>query len=128
MDFSLVYQYMRIHTAVAALVLLTASMLQLPAVAQADTHSQLRLLVVDQSRSALPAATVTLYTLDGNPGVTVTADEYGVAVFPAVPVEMAQIHARVPGFSPFIEKTTLQRGDNAQTVTLHAAPVKSESP
>ena len=68
---------MRIHTALAALaLLLTASMLQLPAVAQADTHTQLRLRVVDQTQSALSTATVTLYTLDGNPGVTVTTDEY----------------------------------------------------
>lgn len=111
---------MRIHTAFTALLLLTASLLEVPALAQADVHAQLRLLVVDQTNTAVPAATVTIYTLDGNPGVTVTADEKGVAVFPVLPIGMAQIHARFPGFAPYIEKTTLQRGDNQQTVTLHS--------
>ena len=68
---------------------------------------------------AVPGATVTIYTLDGNPGITLTADERGVAFFPALPAGMAQIHARFAGFAPYIEKTTLQDGDNAQTVTLH---------
>jgi hypothetical protein len=111
---------MRIHTALAALLLLTASLLQGPALAQAKAPAQLRLLVVDQTNAVLPGATVTIYTLDGNPGITATADEKGVAIFPAMPVGMAQIHARFAGFAPYIEKTTLQRGDNSQTVTLRS--------
>jgi hypothetical protein len=110
---------MRIHTALAALLFLTASLLQGPAFAQAKAPAQLRLLVVDQTDAAVPGATVTIYTLDGNPGITVTADERGVALFPALPAGMAQIHARFAGLAPYIEKTTLQDGDNAQTVTLH---------
>ena len=110
---------MRIHTALATLLLLTASLLPVPASAQAGAPARLRLLVVDQTNAAVPAATVTIYTLDGNPALTVKADEKGVALFPALPVGMAEIHARVPGLAPYIEKTTLGRGDNTQTVTLH---------
>jgi hypothetical protein len=106
------------HTALIALVLLTASLLQAPAFAQADTRSQLRLRLVDEAHAALPAATVTIFTMDGNLGVTATADEKGVAVFPDLPVGVAQIYARVSGYTPYIEGTTLRRGENAQTVTL----------
>jgi hypothetical protein len=109
---------MRTHTALAALLLTTASVLQIPASAQADTRAQLRLLVVDQTNAALPGATVTIFTLDGNPGVTVTADKKGVAVFPALATGLAEIVAKSPGLAPYIEKTTLQSGVNTQTVTL----------
>jgi hypothetical protein len=112
---------MRIHTALAALLLLTGSLTQVPALAQTDAHAQLRLRIVDQANAALPGAAVTVFTLDGNPAVTVTADEQGVAVFPALPVGLAQIYASVDGRSPFIEKTTLRQGRNAQTATLRAA-------
>jgi hypothetical protein len=115
-----VYRDMRIHTALAALFVLTASLIQAPAHAEADTRAHLRLLVVDQANAALPAATVTLFTMDGNPGVTATADEYGVAVFPDLPVGVAQIYARLTGYGPYIEGTTLRGGSNAQTVTLHS--------
>lgn len=113
---------MRTHTALAALLLITASVLQVPALAQANGRAQLRLVVVDQTRAVVPAATVTIFTLDGNPGITVTADEKGVATFPTLPVGMAEVVARFPGFTPYIEKTTLKTGANAQTVTLRLAP------
>jgi hypothetical protein len=116
---------MRIHTALAALLLLTASLLPVSASAQAGAPARLRLLVVDQANIAVPAATVTIFTLDGNPAVTVTADEKGVAQFPSLPTGLAEIYARVPGLSPYIEKATLQRGENVLTVTLH--PRNSES-
>jgi hypothetical protein len=114
---------MRINTALAALaVLLTGSLLQVPAFAQAETRPQLRLVIVDQANAVIPAATVTVYTVDGNPGLTVTADEKGVATFPTLPVGMTQIHARFPGHAPYIEATTLKRGDNAMTLTLPSRP------
>jgi hypothetical protein len=100
--------------------LLAASLLQVPASAQTDARAQLRLVVVDDTNSAVPAATVSIYTIDGNPGVTVTADERGVAVFPSLPAGMVQIHARFPGLAPYIDKTRLVGGQNTQTVTLHS--------
>jgi hypothetical protein len=63
---------------------------------------------------------VTVFTLDGNPGVTATADRNGVVVFETLPAGLTQIYARTTGYAPFIEKTTLRRGKNAQTVSLQA--------
>lgn len=104
----------------AALLMLTASLFQTPALAKADSRAQLRLVVVDQNHAVLPNATVTVFTLDGNLGVTATADEKGVVVFPDLPEGMAQLYVRTAGHTPFIEKTTLRRGQNAQKATLGA--------
>ena len=109
---------MRLHAALAALLLPAFLLFQVPAGAQNRTPAQLRLLVVDQNNIVLPSASVTLFTLDGNPGVTVKADAKGVAVFPATAVGMAEIVARHPGHAPYIDKTTLKAGNNAQTITL----------
>ena len=109
---------MRTYTALAALLLLTASFFQTPVLAKAAPRAQLRLVVVDQNQDVVRNATVTVFTLDGNLGVTATADEKGVVVFPDLPAGMAQIYARTPGHAPFIEKATLRRGENAQTATL----------
>jgi hypothetical protein len=115
---------MRLNTALSALLIATMSLVSVPASAHADTAAQLRLAVVDQANVPLPSATVTVYTLDGNPGITVTTDEYGVASFPVMPVGMAQIHARTPGYAPYIEKTILQAGENTQTVKLAVRKAK----
>jgi hypothetical protein len=88
--------------------------------AEKTAPAQLRLLVVDQNNVALPHATVTLFGLDGKPGVTVTADEKGVALFTAVSTGMTQIVAKRAGFTPYIEKTTVQPGSRSQTITLRA--------
>ena len=88
---------MRLHAALAALLLPAFLLFQVPAGAQTRTHAQLRLLVVDQNNVVLPSATVTLFTLDGNPGVTVTADKKGVAGFPATTVGMAAISRKRAG-------------------------------
>jgi hypothetical protein len=114
---------MRTHTAFAAAALITALMLQLPAPAQAGSRAKLQLRVVDQTNAVLPHATVTIYTLDGNPGVTATADEKGMVVFPTVATGMTQIVAKFPGFSPSADKTILKAGNNVQTVKLHLAPL-----
>jgi hypothetical protein len=116
----------------ASLALLAASVVHAPlsaqsgAPAQAGPGAQLRLRIVDQTRAVLPLARVTIYTLDGNPALTVTADENGVATFPALPSGLAQIHATFPGFSPYIEGMRLQPGTNAATVRLRLAPVTEQ--
>jgi hypothetical protein len=116
----------------ASLVLVAASLIHTPlsaqsgATAPSSSGAQLRLRIVDQSRAVLPLARVTIYTLDGNPGITVTADERGVASFPALPSGLAQIHATFPGFSPYIEGMRLHPGTNAATVTLRLAPVTEQ--
>lgn len=115
---------MRTHTAFAALLLLTVSAFQLPAVAGGDTHAQLRLLVLDRTHAPLPGATVTVYTPDGKPGTTITADGTGVAAFSSLPSGLAQVQVKFPGFRQFVEKTTLKTGVNAQTITLELAPFK----
>jgi hypothetical protein len=117
---------MRTHTAFAAAALITALMLQLPSSAQAGSRARLQLRVVDQTNAVLPHATVTIYTLDGNPGVTATADEKGMVVFPTVATGMTQIVAKFPGFSPSADRTTLKAGSNVQTVKLHLAPISEK--
>jgi hypothetical protein len=109
---------MRTHTALAALFLLTAAVFQVPAQAQTDARSKLELRVVDETNTALASATVTIFTLDGNPAMTANTDEKGIAVFESLPRGMAQIYARRAGYSPFIEKTTLKGGENRQDATL----------
>ena len=113
---------MRTHTALAALLIAAVALLQLPAVARGDAHAQLQVRVLDKTGAPLPTATVTVYTLDGKPGTTVSADQRGVARIPALPAGMAQVRVEFPGFTAYNEKTTLKRGTNAQTVTLDLAP------
>jgi hypothetical protein len=110
---------MRTHTALAALLFAAASVLQVPASAHNHADSQLQLRVVDQANLPLSSATVTVYTLDGNPGVTAKTNADGKVVFSKLGSGMAQVVARAKGYSAFIEKTTLQAGENVQTVKLH---------
>jgi Carboxypeptidase regulatory-like domain len=115
---------MRTYTALATVALLAASLVQTPLAAQArSSAAELRLRVVDQTGAVLPQATVTIYTLDGNPGITVTADEHGVASFRALPSGLSEIVARFPGFTPYIEGAKLKPGKNQATVALRLAPV-----
>ena len=115
---------MRTNTALAALVLLTATLFSGSAFAQTDSRAQLQLRDDDQTNAAVPAATVTIYTLDGKPGQTVKTNEQGIAVFPALPAGMAQIRAQYPGFSPYAEKAALRKGENIRTLTLTIAPFR----
>jgi len=114
---------MRIKIALAALVPVAAVLLQLASTAQAETQARLKIRVVDQTNAVLPNATVTLFTLDGNPGVTATADDAGNVVFPVVATGLTEIVVRFPGFSPYIDKATLEPGDNARAAVLRLAPV-----
>jgi hypothetical protein len=109
---------MRITTALAAALLTIATLFQVPALARDNARAQLRLAIVDGTHAAIPAATVTIYTLDGNPATIITADDYGLVTLPALPVGLAQIYVTSQGFSPYIEKTTLESGEQAQTITL----------
>ena len=110
---------MRIKIAVATLSLLALTLAYAPVSAQSP-RAHLRLLVVDRTNAPLPNAAVTIYTLDGRPGVTVIADESGTVVLPNVTPGMTQIVAKSLGYSTTIEKATLHAGDNTQTVTLQA--------
>jgi hypothetical protein len=118
---------MRITTALSAALLTLATLFQVPALASDTSRAQLRLVIVDGTNAAVPAATVTVYTLDGNPAATVTANEYGVATFSALPPGMAQIYVKSQGFSPFIDKTTLEGGHQAQTIRLMPASKKYQT-
>ena len=112
---------MRTHTLLTALLLLSVSFLQLPVPAHAESRAQLQLLVVNQANAAVSGATVTIFTLDGNPAMTVTTNKDGVATVRDLPTGMAEIYARSGGLIPYIEKTTLRSGVNTQTVRLLSA-------
>ena len=117
---------MRIHTAIAALALVATALLQTPS-AQSETRARLRLFVVDETHAAVPGATVTIFTLDGKLGTSVTADDKGVAVFPDLPVGLSEIYARTSGYTPYIEAARLRAGANDQTATLHSRRQESGS-
>ena len=104
--------------------IVAASLFQVPAFAEPAQHAQLRLRVVSDRNVALAGAAVTIYTLDGNPGVTVTADADGVATFPTVAVGMTQIVAKASSFAQSVDKMTLQAGENSKTLTLHGAQTR----
>jgi hypothetical protein len=112
---------MRLTHALAALLLMAP--MTVSAASAETSPATLRLLVVDQTNAVLPHATVTIYTLDGKPGVRATADEHGIVYLPSVPAGLTQIVASYPGFAPSLEKATLKRGQNLETVKLRLAPV-----
>jgi len=110
---------MRTKIAFAAFVLSITSLIPAsPVQAETGDRAQLQVVVVDQVNVGLPAATVTIFTLDGNPGITVKADKKGVVSFPKLPVGLAQIRVVSPGLAPYIEAITLTGGATTQTVTL----------
>ena len=89
-------------------------------------RAQLHVQVVSERNASLAGATVTIYTLDGNPGVSAKADAQGVATFETVTPGLTQIVVSSERFASSIDKVTLRAGDNASTVTLHAASTESE--
>jgi hypothetical protein len=94
-----------------------------PAASAETRQATLRLVVVDQTNAVLPHATVSVYTLDGNPGVRATADEHGIVYLPSIASGLTQIVASYPGFSPSLSKTTLKAGENQGTIKLRLAPI-----
>ena len=112
---------MRTHTALAAVLLITASLLPMKATAEGEPSASLRVTVADATQRVVPGAKVTIYTVDGNPGVTVTADEKGVATFARVSAGLTQIVAQSTGHAFYAEATRLVPGTNQYRVTLRAA-------
>ena len=109
---------MRTHTAFAALLILTASVLQLPAAAETEPKAHLRVVVTDEANVPVPAARVTVYTTDGRAGIDLTANEKGEIALGALPTGFVQIYARDTRGS-YAEAHTLQRGQNLLTVKLN---------
>jgi hypothetical protein len=110
---------MRTHTAFAALLALTVSILQVPAFAESEPKAHLRLTVTDVANVPVPAAKVTVYTTDGRPGIDLTADQKGEIALGALPTGFVQIYARDASRGSYAEAHTLQRGPNVLSVTLH---------
>jgi hypothetical protein len=94
--------------------------------APAAVPAELKVQVINDRHAELPGASVTIYTLDGKPGVTVLADDHGVATFETVSEGMTQIVARSAHFGQAVTKVTVQPGDNAQLVMLHLVTDESE--
>jgi hypothetical protein len=115
---------MRTHTAVAALLIAAATMSS--AVFAGPSQAQLHVQVVSDRNASLAGATVTIYTLDGKPGVSAKADAQGVATFESVTPGLTQVVVSSERFAPSIDKLTLRAGDNASTVMLHGASTESE--
>ena len=115
---------MRTHTAVAALLIAVATMSS--AVFAGPSRAQLQVQVMSDRNVSLPGATVTIYTLDGNPGVSAKADAQGVVTFDAVTPGLTQVVAVSEHFATSIDKVTLRAGDNTQMVKLHLASLESE--
>ena len=88
--------------------------------------AQFQVQIVDGRNASLPGVSVTIYTLDGKPGVTATADAQGVARFEAVAPGMTQVVVRSDRFAASIDKVTLAPGDNSRTVRLHLDSDESE--
>ena len=109
---------MRTHTAFAALLVLTASILQVPAFAESEPKAHLRVTVTDEANVPVPAAKVTVYTTDGRAGIDLTADSKGEIALGALPTGFVQIYARDTRGS-YAEAHTLQRGPNVVTVALN---------
>jgi hypothetical protein len=111
---------MRTNTALAALLLIIGSILQVPASAHPNASSRLQLVVVDEANVPLAGTTVAVYTLDGTPGVTAKTDAAGKVVFPKLSDGMAQVVVKAVGYVAYIEKTILEPGENSQTVKMHS--------
>ena len=103
----------------AAVLLTSLALLHTPALAQTvATEAELRLTIVDETNAPVPNAVVTIFTMHGPR--TVNADEKGVVVVAHLPAELTQVWARTPELSN-AEASKLKPGENAQTLTLHAA-------
>jgi hypothetical protein len=109
---------------VAAALLASVSVLQVPALAQNEGRAQLRLTVVDETNAPVPNAIVTVFTMAGPR--TVNTDEKGVVVIADLPAAMTQWWART-GHLSNAEATRLKPGQNNQAMTLHIAHSESGS-
>ena len=103
----------------AAALLVSFSVLQAPALAQAGSRAQLRLTVVSETNAPLPNAAVTVFTMYGPR--TGNTDEKGVVVFADLPAATTQWWVRTPGHLSSADATRLKPGENKHAVTLHNA-------
>ena len=114
---------MKTKLIVAAALLASVSVLQVPALAQNEGRAELRLTIVDETNAPLQNAIVTVYTIQGPRDLN--TDEKGVVVVADLPAEMTQWFAQTPGHVSSADATKLKPGENKQTVTLRSE--KSES-
>ena len=115
---------MKTKLIVAAALLASVSVLQVPALAQNEGRAQLRLTIVDETNAPVPNAIVTVFTMHGPRDVN--TDDKGVVVLADLPAEMTQWWARSGNLSS-AEATRLKAGENKQTLTLHSATSESGS-
>ena len=115
---------MKTKLIVAAALLASVSVLQVPALAQNEGRAQLRLTIVDETNAPVPNAIVTVFTMTGPRDVN--TDEKGVVVLADLPAAMTQWWAR-SGHLSNAEATRLTAGENKQTLTLHAVTSESGS-
>ena len=107
------------------LVPVLALLVAAPLFAQQNTNqTQLRLVVVDQTGAGIPAATVTVTPVTGEP-VSFVSDEHGVAASSLAPGTV-KVQVEFPGFLPFEAPLTLRRGAMNETVTLKIEGFKEE--
>jgi hypothetical protein len=85
---------------IAALVLVPGS--SSSAQPSAAGRTQLRPVVVDQTDGGIPAASVTVTPLRGEPVIFVS-DERGVAASPALPTGPLTVRVEFPGFLPLTD-------------------------
>jgi hypothetical protein len=115
---------MKTKLIVAAALLASVSVLQVPALAQNEGRAQLRLTVVDETSAPVPNANVTVFTMSGPR--TVNTDEKGVVVIADLPAEITQWWARTGQLSN-ADATRLKPGQNNQAMTLHTSKPLTET-
>jgi outer membrane receptor for ferrienterochelin and colicin len=85
----------------------------------------LRLVVVDETGAGIPSAMVVVTPATGD-ALTFNTDDRGLAVSPALTPGAVKLHVEFPGFDPFEESVTLQRGAVNRTITLKISGVVEE--
>ena len=116
---------MRTNKIAAAVLLASLAVFQTSVLAQNQQRAELRLTIVDETRSPVPNAVVTIYTIHGPR--TVNADAKGAAVIADLPAQLTQVWARTSGNLSGAEVTKLKAGTNAQTLTLHSIAASADS-
>jgi hypothetical protein len=88
--------------------------------AEADSGTQLRVAVLDQTGAALVTASITLIDAAGG-ARTVATDGKGVAIFEALTPGAYVIRARADAFQSYEGPLTLKKGQNTLTIKLPLA-------
>lgn len=85
----------------------------------------LRLTVIDQTDASVAGATVRVGPPDAPQAAAVT-NQRGQITIPALTAGVTELRVESPGFEPFEESLTLQRGTNDATITLVIAGFQEE--